>query len=112
MVLVGYGSVAFNAISKTKMQMGAVPSMRGRVMALWSVAWVGSTPIGGPIVGFVGQHLGPRWSWYLGGIPLLVAGLVAMPYLIRLDAGPRPEAGTDIAESNGELTPHLTKEER
>ena len=112
MVLVGYGSVAFNAISKTKMQMGAVPSMRGRVMALWSVAWVGSTPIGGPIVGFVGQHLGPRWSWYLGGIPLLVAGLVAMPYLIRLDAGPRPEADTDIAESKGELTPHLTKEER
>jgi len=86
MVLVGYGSVAFNAISKTKMQMAAIPSMRGRVMALWSVAWVGSTPIGGPIVGYVGQHLGPRWSWYIGGVPLAIAGLIALPYLIRLDA--------------------------
>lgn len=85
MVLVGYGSVAFNAISKTKMQMAAIPSMRGRVMALWSVAWVGSTPIGGPIVGFVGQHLSARWSWYVGGVPLALAGLIALPYLIRLD---------------------------
>lgn len=86
MVLVGYGSVAFNAISKTKMQMASAPSMRGRVMALWSVAWVGSTPIGGPIVGYVGQHLGARWSWYIGGAPLAIAGLIAMPYLIRLDS--------------------------
>ncbi|HUY07155.1 MAG TPA: MFS transporter [Acidimicrobiales bacterium] len=86
MVLVGYGSVSFNAISKTKMQMAAAPSMRGRVMALWSVAWVGSTPIGGPVVGYVGQHLGPRWSWYISGVPLAVAGLISLPYLIRIDA--------------------------
>ncbi len=85
MVIVGYGSVAFNAISKTKLQTDADPAMRGRVMALWSVAWVGSTPIGGPIVGYIGQHLGPRWAWYTGGISLLIAGLLAMPALIRLD---------------------------
>ena len=99
MVLVGYGSVAFNAISKTKMQMGAIPSMRGRVMALWSVAWVGSTPIGGPIVGYVGQHLGPRWSWYIGGAPLMIAGLIALPYLVGLDA----KAGADRFELAKEL---------
>jgi MFS family permease len=100
MVLVGYGSVAFNAISKTKMQMSSMPSMRGRVMALWSVAWVGSTPIGGPIVGFVGQHLGPRWSWYIGGVPLIIAGLIAMPYLNRLDI----TASTAIDEISAEIS--------
>lgn len=85
LVLTGYGGVAFNAIAKTKLQMAATPSMRGRVMAIWAVAWVGSTPIGGPIVGFFGQHFGARWSLYIGGVPLLVAGLIALPILVRLD---------------------------
>lgn len=100
MLLVGYGSVAFNAISKTKMQMAAAPSMRGRVMAIWSVAWVGSTPIGGPIVGFVGQHLGARWSWYIGGVPLAIAGIIAMPYLIRLDLAAKKETGDNVIRAD------------
>jgi len=36
--------------------------MRGRVMALWTVAFLGSTPIGGPIVGLIGEYAGPRWA--------------------------------------------------
>jgi MFS family permease len=59
--------------------------MRGRVMALWGLAWLGSTPIGGPIVGWVGQEAGARWSLVLGGVPTLLCGLLALPVLMRID---------------------------
>ncbi len=62
LVFVGYGSITFNSLAKTTLQLAAAPTMRGRVMALWALAWLGSTPIGGPIVGFVGQDVGARWS--------------------------------------------------
>jgi MFS family permease len=48
--------------------------MRGRVMALWTVAFLGTTPIGAPTIGFIGQHVGPRWALLVGGIAALVAG--------------------------------------
>ena len=51
-------------------------SMRGRVLALQSVVFIGSTPIGGPIVGLVSQRLGARWGMYTGGIGGVVAGLI------------------------------------
>jgi MFS family permease len=51
LVFVGYGSITFNSLAKTTLQLAAKPEMRGRVMALWALAWLGSTPIGGPIVG-------------------------------------------------------------
>ena len=59
--------------------------MRGRVMALWALAWLGSTPIGGPIVGWVGQDVGARWSLVIGGLPTLVCGILALPALTRID---------------------------
>jgi MFS family permease len=55
-----------------------------RVMALWAVAWLGSTPIGGPIVGWVGEELGARWSLIIGGVPTLVVGIVTYPILARV----------------------------
>ena len=55
--------------------------MRGRVMALWALAWLGSTPIGGPIVGWIGQAVGARWSLVVGGLPTLVCGILALPAL-------------------------------
>ncbi len=68
MLFVGYGSITFNSLAKTTLQLAAEPSMRGRVMALWALAWLGSTPIGGPIVGWLGQAVGARWA-LVGGRP-------------------------------------------
>ena len=45
-------------------------------MALWTVAFIGSTPVGGPIVGFVAQHAGPRWALGLGAAAALLAAAV------------------------------------
>jgi hypothetical protein len=54
-------------------------------MALWALAWVGSTPIGGPVVGWIGEHAGARWSLLVGGIPTLLLGVAAYPALSKLD---------------------------
>src|SRR6202167_6734745 len=85
MVFVGYGSITFNSLAKTTLQLAAKPTMRGRVMALWALAWLGSTPVGGPIVGWVGQNAGARWSLVIGGLPTLVCGVLAFPALSRID---------------------------
>ncbi|HEY7850778.1 MAG TPA: MFS transporter, partial [Ktedonobacterales bacterium] len=60
LALVGWASISFMATGNSTMQLAAAPAMRGRVMSLWFVAFQGSTPIGGPIVGLVMAGLGAR----------------------------------------------------
>ena len=79
LVFVGYGSITFNSYAKTTLQLAADPAMRGRVMALWALAWQGSTPIGGPLVGWIAQEAGARWSLVAGGVPTVLCGLLALP---------------------------------
>jgi MFS family permease len=98
LVFVGYGSVSFNSLAKTSLQLTTAPIMRGRVMALWGVAWQGSTPIGGPLVGWVGGEFGGRASLIVGGIPTILVGLAALPLLARIDrqrADRRADAAAD-----------------
>jgi predicted MFS family arabinose efflux permease len=83
LAFVGYGSITFNSLAKTTLQLAAAPEMRGRVMSLWSLAWQGSTPIGGPIVGVVGAELGPRFGLLIGGVPTILVGLLVLPALLR-----------------------------
>jgi MFS family permease len=85
LLFVGYGSITFNSYAKTTLQLAARPEMRGRVMALWGLAWQGSTPIGGPLVGWIAQTTDPRWSLVAGGIPTILCGLLALPALSRID---------------------------
>ena len=85
LVFVGYGSITFNSYAKTTLQLAAEPAMRGRVMALWALAWQGSTPLGGPLVGWIAQELGARWSLVAGGLPTIACGLLALPALARID---------------------------
>jgi len=85
LVFVGYGSITFNSLAKTTLQLAAEPTMRGRVMALWALAWLGSTPIGGPIVGWVGQDAGARWALVIGGLATLICGILALPALAHID---------------------------
>ena len=91
LVFVGYGSITFNSLAKTTLQLAAKPEMRGRVMALWALAWMGSTPIGGPIVGWTGQAIGARWALVIGGVAALACGVLALPALTRIDRRPAPD---------------------
>lgn len=73
LVGVGAASIAFLALANTTLQLTAAPQMRGRVMALWSIAFLGTTPVGGPLVGWVSEQLGPRSGLALGGVATIAA---------------------------------------
>jgi MFS family permease len=75
LVPVGIVSVTFAAGVNSTLQLGASPEMRGRVMALYSVVFLGSTPIGGPIVGWLAEVAGPRSGLVLAGVAALAAGI-------------------------------------
>jgi hypothetical protein len=60
--------------------------MRGRVMSLWAVAFLGTTPLGGPIAGFVAEQLGGRAGLVLGGVTCLVAAGLGVLALRRAHA--------------------------
>ncbi|MBV9839529.1 MAG: MFS transporter [Solirubrobacterales bacterium] len=77
----GAASLTFMSTGNSTLQLTAAPEMRGRVMSLWFVAFQGSTPIGGPIVGWVMELLGARSGLGLGAVTCLLvalAGLAAM----------------------------------
>ena len=78
LVLVGVFSVTFTSLTNTILQIESAPTMRGRVMSLWSVAFLGSTLIGAPIVGWIGENVDPRWSIAVGGAAALVAAAVGL----------------------------------
>src|SRR5512136_1731306 len=83
LMVVGFCSITFSAMGNTVLQLTSTPQMRGRVMSLWAIAFLGSTTIGGPIIGFIGQHAGPRWALATGGLAALVAGAFGVLALRR-----------------------------
>jgi MFS family permease len=73
-LVVGFTSVSFLTSSTAIVQLDAEPSMRGRVLALQAMLFLGSTPIGGPIVGWVSEHWGARVGLLLGAASAVLAG--------------------------------------
>ena len=94
LAFVGWASISFMATGNTTLQLGADPTMRGRVMSLWFVAFQGSTPIGGPIVGWVMAAAGARSGLGLGGVTCVLVALLGLLTLRRLatDRGSHPAA--------------------
>lgn len=86
-VLLGMASIAFMTSSTSIVQLRAAPELRGRVLALQAMVFLGSTPIGGPIVGWVSDVLGPRAGIALGGLACLGAAAWAAHAFRRPDAG-------------------------
>jgi MFS family permease len=79
--VLGAVAIAFAITGNSTLQLTAEPSMRGRVMALYSVVFLGSTPIGGPISGWVGQHVGTRFAFGAGGVIAVAVGVIAFAAL-------------------------------
>ena len=75
MVLTGVFSLRFTALCNTILQLESRPDMHTRMMALWAVAFMGSTFFGGPLIGWIGEHAGARWALGAGGaVGVLAAG--------------------------------------
>lgn len=83
LLFVGFFSINVTSIANTTIQLESRPDMRGRVMSFWNMAIFGSTPLGGPLVGWVGEHIGARWGLALGGTATVVAAGLATRVLSR-----------------------------
>jgi MFS family permease len=85
MIFVGFFSINLTSLGNTMIQLEAAPHMRGRVMSLWAMAIFGSTLIGGPIVGFVGEFANARWALAMGGITAIIAAGYAAWMFVKRD---------------------------
>ena len=96
-VLAPLGAVAVTlaASVNSALQLASEPNMRGRVMALYSIVFLGSTPIGGPLAGWLAEAIDPRAALVMAGLGALIAGLLARIAFERVaqipsDATPHP----------------------
>lgn len=76
--LIGLASIAFLTAATAIFQINSTPEMRGRVLALQAMVFLGSTPIGGPILGWICERYGARWGIAVGAVAAIGAGLWGM----------------------------------
>ena len=76
--VIGIASLTMITAANATFQMGVAPEMRGRVMALYMMVFMGGTPIGSPIVGWVGEVFGARWTLIGGGIATILGTVLAV----------------------------------
>lgn len=95
LVPTGAAALVFSVANNSFVQLGVEPQMRGRVMALYFMCFMGGTPVGAPLVGWVSERFGAPWGLILGGGVCVVAGLAAAVLLarhrsvrVRLDRAP------------------------
>ena len=88
LVALGAASVTFAATINSSLQLAVAPHMRGRVMALYSVVFLGSTPIGAPLTGWLSQAYDPRFALLLAAISGLSAAWAAHISFARIRATP------------------------
>jgi MFS family permease len=77
-VFMGAASIGFIATANASLQLGADPAMRGRVMALYAMAFLGTTPIGAPLVGAIAQWTSPRISLLVGAVATILSAGILM----------------------------------
>ena len=84
LVFLGVTNITFNTLARTMLQLNTEPSMQGRVIALHAMVFLGSTPIGAPLLGWVCEVWGPRTGLLVAGVAPALAALVVLPRLRRL----------------------------
>ena len=92
LALLGASAVTFAAAINSSLQLAVEPQMRGRVMALYSVVLLGSTPIGGPLVGWLSEAFDPRAALLLAAVAGFTAAWAGYFLLSRVRARPAAEA--------------------
>jgi MFS family permease len=83
LALAGAATITFLATANSLLQIASSMEMRGRVMALYALVFLGSTPIGGPIVGAAAQRFGPRAGFGIGAAAAFVGAVGAASGLLR-----------------------------
>ncbi|QYY36965.1 MFS transporter [Ruficoccus sp. ZRK36] len=83
LVLIGLSAQMFTTTTNSAVQLSTDPAMRGRVIAILMAIFLGGSPIGGPIVGWVADRYGARWALLVGAASALAAVLVGLRYMVR-----------------------------
>ena len=104
-ILLGVTSIAFLTASTSIVQIEAAPEMRGRVLALQAMLFLGSTPIGGPIVGWVSQQFGARYAIALGAVAAFGAGAWGLA-VARRSARRLPSPAAASGPTATDVAPH------
>jgi predicted MFS family arabinose efflux permease len=92
--LIGVCTLTMLNSANATMQLESLPALRGRVMALYMTIVMGGTPIGSPIIGWVGQQFGARWTLLGGGMLTILGVVLAVAFFARPtrdEAGAEPE---------------------
>jgi MFS family permease len=89
-VAVGFANLTFNTLARTLLQLSTDRSAHGRVLALHGLVFLGTTPVGGPLLGWVCEAWGGRAGLVVAGASALLAAAVALPVLLPRSAPPRP----------------------
>jgi MFS family permease len=87
MAVIGFVNIVFNTLARTVLMLGSDPGMHGRVLAFHGMVFLGSTPIGGPLLGWICESYGARAGLVVAGGTALLAGAVLLPRLRRLRRG-------------------------
>jgi MFS family permease len=91
LAVVGFASITFLTTGNSTVQLAARPDMRGRMTALWSTAFVGSTPIGATIIGAIGAA-SPRLALVVGAAACGAAAILGVAFLAHAHAHARARA--------------------
>ena len=83
LIPVGLTSLTLMTAANATVQLSTAPAMRGRVMAIYMAIFMGGSPVGAPIIGWVGQTFGARWTILVGGLVSLLAGMAALAWAAR-----------------------------
>jgi MFS family permease len=84
LVPTGAAVLTFTTTANAIVQLGSAPQVRGRVMALYILVFLGGTPLGAPLIGGLAEAFGPRSSIVLGGVVTALSGLVAAVVMTRV----------------------------
>lgn len=98
-LVLGVSSISFMTASTALVQVRADPSMRGRVLALQSMLFLGSTPIGAPLVGAVAEHFGARYGLGLGAAATVAAGAFGLVTARRHDHCEPARPAADVTDA-------------
>jgi MFS family permease len=101
LVVIGVAAQTFMTTANSTVQLSSDPQMRGRVMAIYLAIALGSTPLGAPVVGWVADTFGPRWSLGIGALAGIAAALLGVWYAARQRRAGRLAAAALGSESRG-----------
>ncbi len=106
--VMGFASISFMTTSTAIVQLRTDPMMRGRILALQSLVFLGSTPIGGPILGFISQRYGARYGLAVGGFAGLGASLYGALAVRKARRAGEHHPRRSPGEGQGLITPAVT----